>query len=328
MINLFENPIAANIDGVAGPGDHQGRRDAEPGREPRRRGRPEPPVQPRRAGLERADRRVAADLPAGGRGLPAALEPDGRRRVRLARQRGRRRHGPLLPAQLQRGGHRGHGLAEVHGRLDLRDAVRRRRRRRRRPRGDDAHARGLQLHVGHRPPGLRNQRRVVDLSPRRVEHRRLRDRLAPARHPHEPALQPDRRARRDARVDGSRRRLAVRPGRQLPDHRLQPADRAPERRHGHRRLRRDGVRGPDPEQAGHQHSTASTATSPSCTRTTRATGATLPARRCHIRGRRARRQHNTPLVPAYQAVHRAEPGARAAARQLRRARRRCGSPAR
>ena len=37
VINLFENPIAANIDGVGGPGDHQGRRDAEPGREPRRR---------------------------------------------------------------------------------------------------------------------------------------------------------------------------------------------------------------------------------------------------------------------------------------------------
>ena len=32
--------------------------------------------------------------------------------------------GPLLPAQLQRGGHRGHGLAEVHRRLDLRDALR------------------------------------------------------------------------------------------------------------------------------------------------------------------------------------------------------------
>ena len=47
-----------------------------------------------------------------------------------------------------------------------------RRRRRRRPRGDDAHTRGLRLHVGHRPARVRNQRRVVDLAPRRVEHRR------------------------------------------------------------------------------------------------------------------------------------------------------------
>ena len=47
------------------------------------------------------------------------------------------------------------------------------------------HARGLRLPVGHGPSRVRHERRVVDLAPRRVEHRRVRNRLAarPARRP-------------------------------------------------------------------------------------------------------------------------------------------------
>ena len=82
--------------------DHQGRRHAEPARQHRRRRRPEPALQPRRAGLERADRRGAAELPAGGRGLPAPVQPVGRRRLGHPRQRDPGRHRPLLPAQPER----------------------------------------------------------------------------------------------------------------------------------------------------------------------------------------------------------------------------------
>ena len=83
---------------------HQGRRDAEPGRQPRRRRSGQNlPYNHVVQAWNAADRRLAADLPAGGRGLPAPVQPDGRRRLRRARQRGRRRHRPLLPAQLQRG---------------------------------------------------------------------------------------------------------------------------------------------------------------------------------------------------------------------------------
>ena len=125
VLNLFENPIAANIDGAAGARDHQGRRHAEPARQHRRRHRPEPALQPRRPGLERA--RPAPRC----RRFPQAVEdfqllssPIGRRRLRRTRQRDPGRHRPLLPAQHQRDRSRGHRLAQVHRRLDLRDARR------------------------------------------------------------------------------------------------------------------------------------------------------------------------------------------------------------
>ena len=183
VINLFENPIAANIDGVGGPGDHQGRRDAEPGREPRRGGRPEPALQPRRAGLER--RRPARRCrPSRRRSRTSSCCPARWSRTCPTRPATRSWSAPASTtcATSTWPGIEGTGWPKFTGGWIFATPAVGRRGRRRRPRGDDAHARGLRLHVGHRPARLRHQRRVVDLAPRRVEHRRLRHRHAPARH--------------------------------------------------------------------------------------------------------------------------------------------------
>ena len=73
-------------------------------------------------------------------------------------------------------------LPEVHRRLALRRARHGRRGRRRQARHRGRHARGPRVPVEDRPPRLRRQRRVVDLAPRRALHRRPRHRHAPARH--------------------------------------------------------------------------------------------------------------------------------------------------
>ena len=87
-------------------------------------------------------------------------------------------------------------LAKVHRRLDPGDARGRRRRRRRRPRGRRADPRGLVVPLGDGHAGLRrrrhfDERRVVDVPPRRARHEQLRPRRAAAGH--------RRRARRDSR---------------------------------------------------------------------------------------------------------------------------------
>ena len=303
VLNLFENPIAANIDGVAGPGDHQGRRHAQPAREHRRRRRPEPALQPRRAGLERADRRVAADA-SRRRSRTSSCCPARRSPTSPTRRATRSSSAPASTtcATSTSTGRRGHRLAEVHGRLDLRDARDRRRRRRRRPRRHDAHARGLRASCGTPtgPPAAP----TTSGGP----HATTSGTRAPT------APTPGRPARRrnlhfnligphvvDARVDRARRRLAVRPGQQVPDHRARPADRAPDRRHGRRRLRpRPRPRARRRAKLVTQHQQPVPATSPSSTRTTPATGATWRAPRCRIRGPRPRLRSPTSLVPAYQ----------------------------
>ncbi len=209
MLNLFEHPIAADLDGAPG-------------------------VEVLKGGLtlnglvnlgiavgqnlpyshvlqawDSADGERAARVPAGRRGLPAALQPGGRRRRRRGRARGGGRDRPVPAAGDLRLGCRAARLPEVHRRLALRRARHRRRGRRREARHRGRHARGPRVLVADRPAGLRRQRRVVDLAPRRALHRRPRDRHPPARH----------RARSRGRLQGrqgpaeldaARRRLAVR----------------------------------------------------------------------------------------------------------------------
>jgi hypothetical protein len=314
VINLFENPIAANIDGVAGPEIIKGGVTLN---QVVNLGVAVGQNLPYNHVVQAWNAQTGASLPT----FPQAVEdfqllssPGGRGRLRLARQRGGRRHRPVLPAQLQRGRHRGRRLAQVHRRLDLRDPVDRRRGRRRPARGHHAHARRLRVHVGHGPARVRHERRVVDVAPRRVEQRRLRHRLTAARNADGPALQPHRTACRDARVDRARRRLALRTGQHLPHHRLRGPDRAAHRRHGDRRLPGHRVRGPDPEQVGQQHEQP------------------VPLLRRHVprqRGQLGSPHERIALLPAAQdrhpgadaagarlpGVHVAEPGARAAPRR-------------
>ena len=182
-INLFENPIAANIDGVAGPGDHQGRRDAQPAREPRRRrsARTCPTTTSCRPGTAQ----TGASLPT----FPQAVEDfqllSSPAVADVSDAPGNEvvvGTGLYYLRNINVAGVEGTGWPKFTGGWIFATPGDRRRGRRRRPRGDDAHARGLRLHVGHRPARLRHQRRVVDLAPRRVEHRRLRHRQPAARH--------------------------------------------------------------------------------------------------------------------------------------------------
>ena len=160
VLNLFENPIVGNLDGTGGLEVDQGRDHAGRRGQPRHPHRPEPALQPRAAGLERRHRHLAPGLSAGGRGLPAALQPDDRRRLRRARQRGHRRHRPLPDPQHQLDRSRGDGLAEVHRRLELRGPLHRRRRRRRQARGLRADPRGLLVPLGDRGRRLRPRQRT------------------------------------------------------------------------------------------------------------------------------------------------------------------------
>ena len=188
----------------AGPRDHQGRRDAQPGREPGRRGRARtcPTTTSSRPGTRRPARRCRAS----------------RRRSRTTScSRARRsRTSPTRPATRSSSGPASTTCATSTSRASRAPAGRSSpaagssRRpaigdvgRRRQARGHDHDARGQHVHVGHRPARLRHERRVVDLAPRRVEHGRLRHRHAAARHAD--AGSPRHATRIGARSSGRRR---------------------------------------------------------------------------------------------------------------------------
>ena len=200
MLNLFENPIVADLDSTAaGPEVIKGGLTLNAAREPRGGRRPEPALQPRGAGLERPDRRARCRR---SRRRSRTTSCCRARRWRTCRPRRARRSivgtGPLLPAQHQllrgRGSRAGPkftggwifgvpAVGDVDGDGKLEVAA--------------AHPRGQLVPLGHRPARMRRQRRVVDLAPRRAVHRRLRHRQPPARH-RPPSLQRDVRAARTA----------------------------------------------------------------------------------------------------------------------------------
>ena len=241
VINLFENPIAANIDGVGGPEIIKGGVTLN---QVVNLGVAVGQNLPYNHVVQAWNAETGASLPT----FPQAVEDfqllSSPMVADLSDAPGNEvvvGTGLYYLRNFNVAGHRGHRLAEVHRRLDLRHAGCGRRGRRRRPRGDDAHARGLRLHVGHRPAGLRHQRRVVDLASRRVEHRQLRHRQPAARHAAAARRQPERLPGR-ADLDGARGRLALRDGAGVQGPALVEPDPAPRRRHRRGRLPCGGSR--------------------------------------------------------------------------------------
>ena len=120
VLNLFENPIVANIDGVAGPEIIKGGVTLN---QLVNLGVAVGQNLPYNHVVQAWNGQTGASLPT----FPQAVEdfqllssPAVADVSDAAGQRGDRRHRPLLPAQLQRRRGRGHRLAEVHRRLDLR----------------------------------------------------------------------------------------------------------------------------------------------------------------------------------------------------------------
>ena len=151
VINLFENPIAANIDGVGGPEIIKGGVTLN---QVVNLGVAVGQNLPYNHVVQAWNAETGASLPT----FPQAVEDfqllSSPMVADLSDAPGNEvvvGTGLYYLRNFNVAGHRGHRLAEVHRRVDLRHADRGRRGRRRRPRGDDAHARGLRLHVGHRP---------------------------------------------------------------------------------------------------------------------------------------------------------------------------------
>ena len=183
VINLFENPIAANIDGVAGPEIIKGGVTLN---QVVNLGVAVGQNLPYNHVVQAWNAQTGASLPTFPQAVedfqllssPAVADVSDSPGNEVAR-----RHRPLLPAQLQRGrasrapaGRSSPaagssrrppiGDADGDGQLEVTTLTRE----------------GFNFMWDTDRPGVRHQRRVVDLTPRRVEHRRLRDRLAPARH--------------------------------------------------------------------------------------------------------------------------------------------------
>ncbi len=188
ILNLADYQSIGDIARHRRPRRVQGRADAERGRQPARR-QPEPPVQPRRAGLgPDADAAPAASRPAT-RARPTTSSSSRRRRSPASadgrRAPGAGRHRPLQPARLRArraSSPRGWpkftggwmqatpavGDADGDGDLDVTTLTRE----------------GWSFLWEHRARRRlrRLQRRVVDLPPRRALDRQLRHRRPPAGH--------------------------------------------------------------------------------------------------------------------------------------------------
>ena len=136
-------------------------------------------------------------------------------------------------------------------------------------------------------PGLRHQRRVVDLTPRRVEHRQLRHRQPAARHSAAARRQPERLPGR-ADLDGARGRLALRDGPGVQGPALVEPDPAPRATAPSWATSRPGQ--PARRRAARSPRAPGTSTSRSSTRTRPGTGAALRPRRSPTRGPRALRR--------------------------------------
>ena len=122
MINLFENPIAANLDGVAGPEIIKGGVTLN---QVVNLGVAVGQNLPYNHVVQAWNGQTGASLPT----FPQAVEDYQLLSSPMVAdvsdspgQRGRGWYRALLPPQLQRGRRRGHGLAQVHRRVDLRDA--------------------------------------------------------------------------------------------------------------------------------------------------------------------------------------------------------------
>ena len=277
VINLFENPIVANLDGVAGPEIIKGgvtlnqvvNLGVAVGQNL--------PYNHVVQAWNAQTGAVAADLPAGGRGLPAALEPGGRGRVR----RRRARRSWSAPGSTTCATSTSPGSRAPAGPSSPAAGSSRRRRSATRTatassRWRRSRARATSFMWDTDRPACGAQRRVVDLPPRRVEHRRLRHRHAAAR------------ARRPASAcnlqrPSSRTLTWTAPGDDwlcgtaapLPDRRLeQPIEHPTTARWWATSTR------PRPPARPSRHSVADIGqrprTSPSSTRTTPATGAGSP----------------------------------------------------
>ena len=287
---------------LAGPEVIKGGADAQPAREPRRRGRPEPSLQPRRAGLER--RRRARRCRASRRRSRTTSCSRARRWPTSPTRRARRSSSARASttcATSTRPGVEGAGWPKFTGGWIFATPGDGRRRRRRQARGRRARRARATRSCG--TPTGRPAAATTSGGPRRHDEWSTGAYGTDTRPPGTPTglsgNAVDGGVGR-ADVDRARRRLAVRPGApRTGSCESEQPDRPPGRRHGDRRLRRH--RRPPAQTESPHRQRARARSSPSSTRTTPATGATCARfrsrRRTATRGPSRRRRSTRRWCP-------------------------------